>query len=322
MLGRILAGAALLIAMTGPMGAAQPVTTAPQSTRPAAFVRPDAPGRLVAVDGERRLHILCKGDTAGPTVILEAGLSQFTANATFGRVQDAIAPFARVCTYDRAGLGWSDPAPADWSQAGMVRDLHLLLAAADVPGPYIIVAHSLGGPLARAYAHAHRREVAGLILVDSTTDRNVAEYEQARSAIVAQLDAAIAISRPGVPVMGFPAGTPPEMVMAYTPEILRGVKAEFLALDGALPSLRTPAPRGALGNLPLLVIRRGKIVEPPSESEVNHRAGQESLLTLSSNSAMIVAANSGHVVPLDEPEVIAASVRRMLDAVRAGRPLS
>ena len=89
-----------------------PTTPAPPPTPPTttSYVRPAAPGQLVDIGG-RRLHIECKGSAAGPTVIVEAGLSQFTAHSTYGKAQDLIAGFARVCTYDRAGLGWSDVAP-------------------------------------------------------------------------------------------------------------------------------------------------------------------------------------------------------------------
>ncbi|MEA3012867.1 MAG: hypothetical protein QOD42_1412 [Sphingomonadales bacterium] len=305
------------------LAAAAPLPAAGQApTSPGGFVRPAAPGRLVDVGGGRRLHILCKGDARGPTVIFEAGLSQFTANTTYGVAQDAIASFARVCTYDRAGLGWSDPAPEGWTQDLMVRDLHRLLGAAGVEGRYVLVGHSLGGLLARSYARAYPDEVAGLVLVDATSDRDFPELEAASAVVVPQIVSALAGSRPGVPVVGMPAGTAAEVVMAFTPEILRGVKAEFEAL-GRLPAQMTrPGGFGRLGALPLIVIRRGKTAQPPSPADISHREGQEALATLSSNSALIVAANSGHTIPLDEPQVVADAVRRMLDAQRSGAPLS
>ena len=89
----------------------------------------------------RGLHILCKGDTKGPTVVFEAGLRQYPANATYGKAQAAIALFARVCTYDRAGLGWSEPDPRPRVYPAMVLDLHRLLAAARLEGPYVLVGH-------------------------------------------------------------------------------------------------------------------------------------------------------------------------------------
>lgn len=307
-------------AAPAPAQAQDPAPSLP-STVPAAFVRPEAPGRLVDVGG-RRLHLLCKGAAAGPTVIFEAGLSQYTANSTYGTAQDAIAPFARVCTYDRAGLGWSDPAPQGWTQAGMAADLRALLATAGEPGPYVIVAHSLGGLLARTYARSHPDDVAGLILLDASSDEDFDELAAARAAIVAKLDAAIGASRPGVPVIGMPAGTSPEVVMAFTPEILRGVKTEFEALDRLPVEMKRPGGFGNLGDLPLIVVRRGKTEQPPSEADLRHQRVQENLAKLSTDSALIVAQNSGHTISLDEPTVVADAVRRMLDALRTSARLA
>ena len=287
---------------------------AAQPSTPAAYVRPEAPGRLIDVGG-RRLHLHCKGTTAGPTVVFEAGLSQYTANTTYGTAQEAIAPFARVCTYDRAGLGWSDPAPEGWTQAGMVADLHTLLAAAGEAKPYVILAHSLGGLLARTYARTYPAEVAGIILLDATSDEDFEELAAARATVVPQLDLAISSSRPGVPVIGLPAGTLPEVVMAYTPEILRGVKVEFEALDRLPAEMKRPGGFGDLGSLPLFVVRRGKTAQPPSDEDLRHQRVQENLAKLSRNGVLIVAQGSGHTIPLDEPGVVADAVRRMLDGL-------
>jgi pimeloyl-ACP methyl ester carboxylesterase len=266
----MMAGAAAALAQTEGRDSS---SQSQPSTAPAGFVRPQAPGRLIDVGG-RRLHILCKGVAAGPTVIFEAGLSQFTANSSFSLAQDAIAPFARVCSYDRAGMGWSDPAPQGWTQAGMTADLHALLAAAGEPKPYVIVAHSLGGLLARTYARTYRDNVAGLILLDATSDEDFDELAAASAAIIPQLDAAIGSSRPGVPVIGMPAGTSPEVVMAFTPEILRGVKTEFEALDRLPVEMKRPGGFGDLGHLPLIVVRRGKTEQPPSEADLRHQRVQ------------------------------------------------
>ena len=291
-------------------------------TFPGGFARPPAPGHMVEVDEGRRLHILCKGSGEGPTVIFEAGLSQYTANSTYGAAQDAIATFARVCTYDRAGLGWSDPAPEGWTQEGMVRDLHRLLGTAQLPGPYIIVGHSLGGLLARTYARTYPGEVAGLVLVDATTERDFPGFDAARGSVVAQIDSALAGARPGVPVVGLPLGTSPETALSFTPEVLRGVKVEFQALERLPATMRQPGGFGTLGDLPLVIIRRGKTAQPPSPEDEAHRVGQEALARLSTNSMLIVAENSGHAVMLDEPQVLAGAVRRMLEAVRSDAPLS
>lgn len=306
-----------MVVIAGVAGVASAAVQAPAlpPTVPAAFVRPQAPGRLIDVGG-RRLHVLCKGTAAGPTVVFEAGLSQYTANSTYGTAQEAIAPFARVCTYDRAGLGWSDPAPQSWTQAGMAADLHALLAAAGEPRPYVIVAHSLGGLLARTYVRTYPEDVAGLILLDASSDEDFAELAAARDAIMSKLDAAISSSRPGEPVIGMPAGTSPEVVMAFTPEILRGVKVEFEALDRLPAEMKRPGGFGDLGNLPLIVVRRGKTEQPPSKDDLRHQRIQENLAKLSKKGSLIVAQNSGHTIPLDEPGVVADAVRGMLDTLK------
>jgi pimeloyl-ACP methyl ester carboxylesterase len=317
-LGMLGAPAAAETAET-PAGTA--VAAPPSPTVPGSFVRPPAPGRLVDVGG-RRLHLLCKGnpaETGSPTVLFEAGLSQYTANSSFGLAQDAIAPFARVCSYDRAGLGWSDPAPAGWTQAGMVADLHALLAAAGEPRPYLLVAHSLGGLVARTYARTYPDEVVGIVLLDATSDEDFAELAAAAAVTIPQLDAAIASSRPGQPVIGLPAGTSAEVVLAFTPEVLHGVKVEFEALDRLPAEMKRPGGFGDLGALPLVVVRRGKTSSPPSEEDRKHQRVQENLVKLSRNGSMVVAENSGHTVPLDEPAVVADVVRRILDAVRNDR---
>jgi len=313
------ASALALLAVSPAHAQAAPAATPATAS---GYVRPAPPGRLVDVGGGRRLHVLCEGAGPGPTVIIEAGLSQYVASSTYGLLQDAIAPFAPVCLYDRAGMGWSDPAPAGWTIEGMTRDLHALRKAAGLQGPVVLVGHSFGGLLARAYARAYPGEVAGMVLADATSDANLAEMDAAAAAIVPQLDQALSSSRPGVPVVGMPAGTAPEVSMAFTPEVLRGLKAEFEAWTRLPESMRRPGAWGTLGDLPLIVIRRGKASNPPTEQDLKHRAGQEALASLSTDSLLIVAANSAHVIPLDEPQVVADAVKRMLEALKARRRLS
>ncbi len=308
----------LALGVAAPVTAQSPTSPAAADQAPAGpggYVRPAAPGRLVAVAADRRLHIFCKGEGTGPTVIFEAGLSQYTANSSLAAAQDAIAGFARVCTYDRTGMGWSDPAPEGWTYADRTRDLHALLQAAGLEGPFVLVGHSLGGLLIRAYADAWPDQVAGLVLVDASSERDLPEFEAARGPTVSQIDAALAVSQPGVPIIGMPAGTSAEVLMAFTPEVLRGVKAEFEALARLDAATLPPGAPGSLGQLPLIVIRRGRTMSPPSEADLNHRRNQESLATLSGNSVLIVAENSGHVIPLDEPRVVSDAVRRLLAAL-------
>ncbi|MBX9616693.1 MAG: alpha/beta hydrolase [Caulobacteraceae bacterium] len=316
----VLAVSLLASGLAGPVTARSAANENPPEQSPAGpggYVRPAAPGQLFEVAADRRLHLFCKGENVGPAVIFEAGLSQFTANSTLAAAQNAIAGFARVCTYDRAGMGWSDPAPEGWTYPDRTRDLHALLQTAEVEGPYVLVGHSLGGLLIRAFANTYPDQVAGLVLVDATSERNLPEFEAARDSTVSQIDAAIAVSQPGVPVIGMPAGTSAEVQMAFTPEVLRGVKAEFEALALLDAATLPPVAPGVLGDVPLIVVRRGRTMSPPNAADLNHQQGQEDLAALSSNSVLIVAENSGHVIPLDEPQVVADAVRRVLAALNS-----
>ncbi|MGH2484392.1 MAG: alpha/beta fold hydrolase, partial [Ktedonobacterales bacterium] len=126
--------------------------------------RRDAPpGELVNVGGHR-MHINLTGKGTGPTVVLDAGLAGFSTDWTL--VQREVATFARVCSYDRAGYGWSDPVPGERTSDVIVAELHKLLRHAGAPGPYLLVGHSFGGYSVRVFADRYPDEVAGLVLVD------------------------------------------------------------------------------------------------------------------------------------------------------------
>jgi len=109
------------------------------------------PGRLVNVDGHR-LHAYCTGE-GSPTVILEAGWSDCWLN--WHLVQPEVAKFTRVCSYDRAGMGWSDAGPYPRTSGQIVREMHALLSNAGIPGPYVLVGHSFGGFNVRLFAQEH-----------------------------------------------------------------------------------------------------------------------------------------------------------------------
>ncbi|HWR73601.1 MAG TPA: alpha/beta fold hydrolase, partial [Nitrospirota bacterium] len=121
------------------------------------------PGRIVDVGGYR-LHLNCTGE-GSPTVILESGMNEFSLS--WALVQPGVAKFTRVCSYDRAGLGWSDPGRAPRTSETIVRELHALLRAAGITGPLVLAGHSFGGMNARLYARRYPNEVAGMVLVDS-----------------------------------------------------------------------------------------------------------------------------------------------------------
>ena len=125
------------------------------------------PGQLVRLPDHRVLNFRCAGK-GSPTVILEAGFGA-GSNAWLA-VQPRIAATTRVCSYDRAGYGFSDPGPLPRDGAAIARDLDNGLKAAGISGPYVLVAHSAGGLYARLFAARRRGEVAGLVFVDSSVE--------------------------------------------------------------------------------------------------------------------------------------------------------
>src|ERR1044072_2920427 len=130
------------------------------------------PGQLVDVGGHR-LHISCTG-TGSPTVVIVAGAGDWSTTWR-GVVQPEVAKTTRVCTYDRPGLGWSEAAPLPGDAAQFARELHTLLQNANIPGPYVMVGHSLGGFVVRIFAYDYASEVAGVVLIDSMNPKQVTQ---------------------------------------------------------------------------------------------------------------------------------------------------
>src|SRR5215213_6011138 len=124
------------------------------------------PGQMVDVKGHS-LHINCVGQ-GSPTVVLDAGMGMFSAQ--WVRVQREVSATTRVCSYDRAGMGWSEMGPDPRDAKQITSELHSLLGKAGIEGPYVLVGHSLGGISMQTYAHRYPDEVAGVTLVDSTID--------------------------------------------------------------------------------------------------------------------------------------------------------
>ncbi len=121
------------------------------------------PQQLVTVDGARRINLYCVG-SGEPTVLLEAGAGNDMV--TWRLVQADIAGLTRVCAYDRAGLGFSDPATRPSDVRNLADDLGRLVAAADIRKPFVLVGHSLGGAIATLYAATHPDDLAGMVLVE------------------------------------------------------------------------------------------------------------------------------------------------------------
>ncbi len=135
------------------------------------------PGQLIDVGGHR-LHLNCTG-SGSPTVVLEPGGGEMSSN--LGWIAPAVARDTRVCVYDRAGRGWSEPADTPQDGVQIATDLHTLLHRASVPGPYVLAGHSFGGLYVLTFAARYPDEVAGMVLVDSTAPASAAHVGRDRT---------------------------------------------------------------------------------------------------------------------------------------------
>jgi len=133
--------------------------------------------------GGRRLHINVAGQ-GSPTVVLEAGIA--ASSLSWALVAKQAAEFTTVVTYDRAGFGWSDPAPHNCTALDSARDLQLLLDQTEIPGPFLLVGHSFGGLIARVFEQEYPGRVAGLVLVDPVSRGEWREPGEQRKRMLAR----------------------------------------------------------------------------------------------------------------------------------------
>ena len=304
-----------------PAGAARP-DAGSIAPAPAAAAAGDFAGR-VAVGG-RRLYLACAG-TGAPTVVLESG---YRASARVWRedmragpaspprvmVFAGVAAFTRVCAYDRPGTvaprgdaprpSRSDPVAQPRRAGDIVADLHALLHAAAVPGPYVLVGHSLGGLFVRLYASRHPDEVAGMVLVDPYSERLASHMTPA------QWRALVAFNRR--------AGSD-------TVEPIPGYgDLETLPYGASDAVMRAAAAAAPLRPMPLAVLAHGRpfaLPDPPPDLsaatlEADLRAANADLATLVPRARFFVAAGSGHDIHQDQPTLVVEAIRQLVEGVR------
>lgn len=289
--------------------------------------------------GGRRLHWMERG--AGPAIIFESGISATCLNWT--EVGGPVEQFARACTYDRAGLGWSDLADSPRTTSKIITDLHALLNAAQVSAPYILVGHSFGGLLVRAYAARYPEAVAGLILVDPLSASEWLNVSPANARMLrlgvrlsrrGALLARIGVVRASLALLMAGGRFVPKLVARASsgrgesvisrlvgevrkmpPETWPMVRAHwclpksFLGMAAYLESLPASAAEAAgLGDaegIPVIVLSAGN-------STPEQRVEREALVSRSPLGRHFVAAKSGHWIQLDEPQVVVEAIREMV----------
>ncbi|MDB5694340.1 MAG: alpha/beta hydrolase fold [Alphaproteobacteria bacterium] len=295
------------------------------------------PGTMVGISGGRSLHLLCEGDAAAPAMVVEQGAGE--PAILWRALQKKAAGFSHFCLYDRAGYGWSPPAPAFQTVEERAADLHDLLKAAGVKGPYILVAHSYGGLVVRAFSRAYPRETAGIVMVDAIEESiafhpDYLRFIRQSRPIVAAMRAAAALgimrlvgafSR-GDHEGGAVSREDERLAAAITarPSFFTAIAGDLKSIEAAAatPSNALPTGMGSLGDLPVVAITHGKPFPGPfARLEPFWLPGQKRMVSLSSRGRLITAEKSNHMVHQDQPDLVLAALRSVVeDAGRRPRP--
>ncbi|NWF07169.1 MULTISPECIES: alpha/beta fold hydrolase [Pseudomonas] len=290
-------------------------------------------GRLVDIGG-RKIHLDCRG-RGSPTVLFESGLDTF-GSLSWTKVQNPVAAITRACSYDRAGIMWSEAKTTPQHADAVADDLHATLAAAGEKGPFVLVAHSLGGPYSMAYTRKFGNQVAGLVFVDAShpdqVSRLAAVTKAAPEPDAKALQSLASLSWTGITRLLSPGDEQPNVptqvskpVNAYFSTSLAGMASELVSTDQTLKeggALRT------LGNRPLVVLTamapasdemvQTECISKQSDSRQREvwRSLQEDEASWSTRSRHELLPGATHYIQYDRPDAVIAAVRSVVDVVR------
>lgn len=323
-----IAAVAAAVTLAGTMSVAAPVAPNEISAHP---------GLLARLPDGRRLNFRCSGQGA-PTVVLEGGYA--ATSLAWGRVRALVSKTNRVCTYDRAGYGFSDPGPLPRDGAAIARDLDRGLRAAKISGPFIVVGHSAGALYVRLFSNRRPREVVGMVLVDPSVEyqeqRFAAEFGPgagsvapiravATRCLAAAEQDLLPSTDPGL-VRCSDRGSqnqPASVVAARLAESIRAStwRTKLSELDNLWTSTSAQLSDGrqSYGELPLIVLTAGGTYSnapEPARSAVQglwERLHQE-LAARSTRGVNRQVADSSHMMMNDRPEVVAAAISEVAEA--------
>ena len=265
------------------------------------------PGHLVDIGGYR-LHLWCTGDGA-PAVILDTGLGG--SSADWGFVQPDVARFTRVCSYDRAGMGYSDPGPSPRTARRIASELAELLVRSGIGGPVVLVGASIAGFDVRVFASDHPELAAGLVLVDASHEDQPHEVPQ--MARFVPLLSTIGALR----LFGVSFGQRIESLAPSVRQFARATSfraAGYQAAADEIIHIRESASEVRSSRrkltIPVLVITGGR------GADENWRQLQRDQASLSERGCLMIAQESGHVVSVDQPEVVVGAIRTVVETAR------
>ena len=289
-------------------------------------------GHSVDVGGfSLNLNCIGKGN---PTVILESGLG--IPAIGWQLVQPEVAKFATVCSYDRAGYGWSDPGPFPRTSREIARELHTLLENARVPPPYVLVGHSFGGFNMRLFNHLYPTEVAGVVFVDAsqedqelkmrrsireTNAKDLRQLQRMNSVMGFLIN--LGIARAGMTrsldTQNLPRDLRDELIyLQLQRKFVDAMVAEESSFDESADQVRGA---GTLGNKPVIVLTAGAFVDipgVPKEDSDEFFASwvgelQPRLAHLSSRGRQVVLLNSHHLIPFEQPQAVVNAVEEVVE---------
>lgn len=293
------------------------------------------PGKLVNVGGYQ-LHINCIGK-GSPTVVMDYGLGGLSP--LWSLVQSEVAKFTKVCTYDRAGYGWSEKSQKPRSSKQMVEELYTLLKKAEIQGPYLLVGHSLGGLNIRLFANEYPDEVAGMVLVDAVPTNVYSnldpEWRNNMAATKRMFRSLSLISRLGLlrlllQIKGTKAA--PDFVQKLPESIQPLILAKFLPqtfdtaiTENAQMKISAMQVKQTKFNpkLPLIVLSHGLNMFPDLSEEKAKKAEQiwrelqAETANLSENGKLIIASQSGHNIHIDQPELVVNAIHQLTEQVKS-----
>jgi pimeloyl-ACP methyl ester carboxylesterase len=282
-------------------------------------------GQLVEVDGYT-MHIHCVGE-GSPTVILESGAGGFSVQNV--AQQEAFRHDTRVCVYDRAGMGWSDPRPERRTAWQIVHELHTLLINANVEPPYVMVGPSNGGLYVRSYAAEYPDEVVGLVLLDPTNERSLSLTQGL------PLGVWVFMGRTGLfRIVGQSLCPSCTTEGATFLAARRGYPSTWQTYDAEWQMLTNPdeitdlidqlGQPGALGDTALVVITANQQGVPVEQMDAASRAyyeEKEQVMTSLSSNYRYLTVMSDHGLS-DQGELVNRSIRDVIDSARTGEPLA
>ena len=278
-----------------------------------------APGKTYDT-GDHRLHLDCRGH-GGPTVVLFNGLGEISAS--WARVTGPVAETTRVCAYDRAGQGWSDDVEHPQDGLRAAQDLHTLLAAAGETGPYLLVGHSTGGTYALNYAAQYPQQVAGMVLLDSSSPEQITrvpDYARQYAFMRRGLALMPTLNRVGLGRVLAPASPLPEAAaeqvtaMTTTPRAARNGRDELSVILDVFAQAQALT---TLNDRPLAVVTA-------SENDAGGWPGAQDQLAELSTNVVQRTVRSSHEGLVEDERPAAESVRaitEVLTAIRNNTPL-